>query len=77
MQLQVCFQVAKVSRPVISVSKMTETGELHTLRKKDESLVVTILGATVARFKRKGYFYVAMMKVWNSGFKHFPWPAGH
>ena len=53
-QLQVCFQVAKVSRPLISVSKLTEMGELQVLCKKDEALVVTNQGATVARFARSG-----------------------
>ena len=75
-QLQVCFQVAKVSRPLISVSKLTEMGELQVLCKKDEALIVTNKGATVARFARRGGLYVAMMKVKNPRFQPFHRQAG-
>ena len=44
--------MTKVSKPRISVSKLTKTGELHVLCKKGEVPVVTRQGATVARFKR-------------------------
>ena len=71
-----CFQAAKVSRPLISASKMTEMGELHVLCKKDEALVVNSDGTTVARFKRRGRFYVAMMKIRNQRFRKFLRPAG-
>ena len=75
-QLQVCFQVAKVSRPLMSVSKLTEMGELQVLCKNDEAVVVTNQGATVARFARRGGFYVAMMKVKNPRFQPFRRQAG-
>ena len=70
-QLQVCFQVAKMSRPLISVFKVTEMGELHALRQKDEALVIMSQGATVALFARKGGFYVATMQVKNPCFQAF------
>ena len=74
-ELQFCFQIAKVTRPLISVTKMTEKGELQILCKKDEALVLDSKNRTVAKFARKGGLYVAVMKVRNPRFSHFPRPA--
>ena len=60
-----------MSRPLISVFKLTEKGELHVLCKKNEALVVINQGATVARFARKRGLYVATMKVRNPRFQTF------
>ena len=74
-ELQFCFQIAKVTRPLISVTKMTEKGELQILCRKDEALVLDIKKKQVAKFARKGWLYVAVMKVRNPRFSHFPRPA--
>ena len=73
-ELQFCFQIAKVTRPLISVTKMTEKGELQILCRKDEALVLDSKNKTVATFARKGGLYVAVMKVRNRRFSHFPRP---
>ena len=69
--LQVCFQIAKVTRPLLSVTKMTEGGDMHVLCKKDEALVLDIHNRVVARFARKGGLYVALMRVKNPRWKPF------
>ena len=74
-ELQFCFQIAKVTRPLISVTKMTEKGELQILCRKDEALVLDGENKTVAKFARKGGLYVAVMKVRNPRFAPFHRPA--
>ena len=69
--LQVCFQIAKVTRPLLSVTKMIEGGDMHVLCKKDEALVLDIHNRVVARFARKGGLYVALMRVKNPRWKPF------
>ena len=74
-ELQFCFQIAKVTRPFISVTKMTEKGELQILCRKDEGFVVDGENRTVGKFTRKGGLYVAVMKVRNLRFSPFVRPA--
>ena len=74
-ELHSCFQVAEVSRPLLSVTKMTASGELNVLCKKDEALVLNKQGKVVARFGRTGGLYTAMMKVRNPLYQPFGRPA--
>ena len=74
-ELHSCFQVAKVTRPLLSVTKMTASGELNVLCKKDEALVLNKQGKVVARFGRNGGLYTCMMKVKNPRFQPFARPA--
>ena len=74
-ELQFCFQIAKVARPLISVTKMTESGELRVLCSADEALVLDKENRTVAKFVRQGGLYVAVMKMRNPRFSPFPLPA--
>ena len=60
-ELQFCFQISKVTRPLLSVTKMTERGDLHVLCKKDEALILGKDNRTVARFVRKGGLYAVVM----------------
>jgi hypothetical protein len=59
------MQVAKVTRPLISVPKLTEGDKLNVVCKEKEALVKTPQGQIVARFKKKGGLYVCMMRVKN------------
>ncbi len=71
------LQIAKISRPLLSVTKMTEGGEITVLCKKDVALVLDGNGKTVATFDRKGGLYTCMMKYKNPKFKQpevFPRP---
>ena len=73
---RVCnVQIAKVTRPLLSVTKMTESGKVTVLCKKDEALVLNEAGKTVATFKRSGGLYTAVMKVRNPRFQGFARPA--
>ena len=74
-ELHSCFQVAKVTRPLLSVTRMTASGELNVLCKKDEALVLNSKQQVVARFQRSGGLYTTMMKVKNPNFQPFPRPA--
>ncbi len=59
------MQIAKISRPLLSVTKMTESGELTVLCKREEALILNSKGKTVARFPKKNGLYVCMMKYKN------------
>ena len=74
-ELHSCFQVAKVTRPLLSVTRMTASGELSVLCQKDEALVLNSQQKVVARFQRKGGLYTTMMKVKNPNFQPFTRPA--
>ena len=62
-------QIAKISRPLLSVTKMTESGEITVLCKKDVALILDGQGKTVAAFDRTGGLYTCMMKYRNPKFK--------
>ena len=70
-ELLSCFQVAKVTRPLLSVSRMTESGKIHVLCKRDEALVLDGNQKVLATFQRNTGLYTCMMKVRNPRFQHF------
>ena len=66
--LKVIFQVAKVTRPLMSVSKICDAG-LAVKFTKDLALVIDAKDNEVCRFQRRGGLYVASMKMRNPRFK--------
>ena len=74
-ELHSCVQVAKVTRPLLSVTKMTASGELSVLCRKDEAVVLNKKDQVVARFARSGGLYTCIMKVRNPRFQPFARPA--
>ena len=64
-ELAMTMQIAKITRPLLSVTKMTEGGEISVLCKKDVALVLDGQNRTLATFHRKGGLYVCMMKYKN------------
>ena len=62
-------QIAKISRPLLSVTEMTESGNLKVVCMKDEALVLDKKDKTVAKFPRKGGLYVCLMKYRNPKFR--------
>ena len=70
-------QIAKISRPLLSVTKMTESGNLEVVCRKDEARVLDMKGRTVARFPRKGGLYVCVMKYRNPKFRPESFPRPH
>jgi hypothetical protein len=69
------MQVAKVTRPLISVPELTEGDKLRVVCKEREALVETPTGELVARFKEKGGLYVCVMRVGNPKWSPFTGPA--
>ena len=69
-EIGLCTQVTKVTRPLLSVSKMTEDGKLDVLCTKDRAVVRDQKGKVVATFPKKHGLYVCMMKVRNPRFQN-------
>ena len=75
-ELVSCFQIAKVTRPLLSVTKITEKGEVDVICKKDKALLVLAETQEVlATFHKKGGLHVAMMKVRNPRWQGFTRPG--
>jgi len=73
--VNICMQVAKVTRPLISVPKLTEGDKLAVVCKEKEALVQTPSGQIVARFKKKSGLYVCLMRIKNPKWAPFMRPA--
>ena len=78
--IKLCPQVTKVTRPLLSVSKITEEGKLRVLCDQAKAVVVDLSGKTLATFPKKNGLYVCMMKVRNPRYKTRntePFPRPH
>jgi len=73
--VSIAMQVAKVTRPLISVPKLTEGDKLQVICKETEALVQTPQGQLVARFKKRGGLYVCLMRIKNPKWTPFTRPA--
>ena len=69
------MQVAKVTRPLISVPKLTEGDKLKVTCMSKEAHVLTTENKLVARFKKKHGLYVATMRIKNPKWTPFAGPA--
>ena len=74
-ELVACMQIAKVTRPLLSVSKITEGNRLKVLCDHEAAYIMNLQGKVLARFGRNGGLYTAMLKVKNQKFKPFTRPA--
>jgi hypothetical protein len=74
-ELVCSIQIAKVTRPLLSVTKIAESGKISVLSKKDEALVLDEPNKVLARFTRKGGRYTAIMRVRNPRFQLFARPG--
>ena len=63
------MQIAEITRPLISVTKMTEKDELAVLCKKDVALVLDRQNRVVTKFHREGGLYVCYMKYRNPKYR--------
>ena len=68
-ELELDMQIAKITRPLLSVTQMIRHGTISVLCKREEALVLNEQNETVAVFKKKGGLYVANMRVRNPRFK--------
>ena len=69
------MQIAKVTRPLISVPKLAEGDKLKVTCMEKVALVQTPDGKLVARFKKRGGLYVCLMRVKNPRWVPFTRPA--
>ena len=70
-ELSACFQCAKVTRPLLSITKITESGKLKFVCEKDDAKIVDLNGKVLAVFKRKGGLYTTVMNIRNPRFQPF------
>ena len=68
-ELDATIQITKITRPLLSVSQMTKSGEVMVVCKKDEAVVFNMQHEVLVVFKQKVGFYVADMRVRNPMFK--------
>ena len=68
-EIDTTIQIAKITRPLLSVTQMTKNGDISVLCKKDEALVLDAHDRILVVFQRKGGLYVAKMKVRNPKYK--------
>ena len=61
-QVTSLFQVADLTRPIMSVSQVCEQGK-RCVFEKDHALVITAEGDALCRFENRGGLYVATMKL--------------
>ena len=75
-EMEACFQIAKVTRPLLSVTKITEKGDLDVLCTRNEARIAEVkTGKVLAIFKKKGGLYVGMVKVRNPKWQGFARPG--
>ena len=67
--IQLCTQVTKVTRPLLSVTKMTEEGKLGVRCGNDKAVARDLKGKILATFNKKQGLHVCMMKVGNPRFR--------
>jgi len=75
--IRLCTQVTKVTRPLLSVTKITEEGKLRVACDQIKAVIIDLQGNVLATFPKKNGLYVCMMKVKNPRFKSrepFPRP---
>ena len=73
--IRTTFQVAKVTRPLMSVSKICDAG-MSMRFTATMAVIEDAQGKEVCRFIRKGGLYVASMKLRNPNFKSKPKDQG-
>ena len=76
--IKLCPQVTKVTRPLLSVTKITEEGKLRVMCDQHKAVVVDLQGRTMATFPKKGGLYVCLMRLKNPRYKDKqPFPRQH
>ena len=68
--IRLCTQVTKVTRPLLSVTKLTEEGKLRVVCDQVKAVVTDLQNKVLATFPKKNGLYVCMMKVKNPKYKN-------
>ena len=79
-EIKLCTAVTKVTRPLLSVSKMTETGKLMVMCDQNKAVVIDLQNKVLATFPKKNGLYVCAMKVRNPRYRkrdEEPFPRQH
>ena len=78
--IKLCTAATKVTRPLLSVSKMTETGKLRVMCDQLKAVVIDLQNKVLATFPKKNGLYVCTMKVRNPRYRkrdEEPFPRQH
>ena len=78
--IKLCTQVTKVTRPLLSVTKITEEGKLRVLCDQIKAIVIDVQGKTLATLPKENGLYVCTMKVRNPRYRRRneePFPRPH
>ena len=67
--IRLCTQVTTVTRPVLSVGKITEEGKSRVVCDQTKAVVIDLQGKVLATFHKKNGLYVCTMKVKNPRYK--------
>ncbi len=70
-ELTSTFQVAKVTRPLLSVTKVCDRGNFDVLCRREAAYVLDDKQKVIAKFPRRGGLYVATVKVRNPRWRGF------
>ena len=68
--IELCTQVTKVTRPLLSVTKITEEGKLRVMCDQVKAVVVDLKNNVLATFHKKNGLYVCTMRVRNPKYKN-------
>ena len=74
-ELTATFQVAKVTRPLLSVTKVCDTGGFDVLCRREAAYILDGQQRVVAKFARRGGLYVARMRIRNPKHPGFAGPG--
>ena len=67
---RMCTQVTKVTRPLLSVTKITEEGKLRVVCGQVKAVIIDLQNRTLATFHKEHGLYVCMMEVRNPRYKN-------
>ena len=68
-ELEATVQITKITRPLLSVTQMSQNGDITVVCKRDEAVILSADHQVLELFKLKGGLYVADMKARNPMFK--------
>ena len=78
--IKLCTQVTKVTRPLLSVTKITEEGKLLVVCDQTKAVMIDLKNKVLATFPKKNGLYVCTMKVRNPRYRgnnEVPFPRQH
>ena len=68
--IKLCTQVTKVTRPLLSVTKITEGGKLRVVCDQEQAVIIDKQNKVLATVPEKNGLYVCVVKVKNPKYKN-------